>query len=395
MISKKIAIIIWGLNISGGGTRQILELALSLQKQGHKVDIFCVEANKKNCYPHLLSQVNLYILDKKELNKTYILEKENFIQKCMHIHEHFLHKNSNLNALKKLIQKYDEKIHYDIFNYHETEVYKLARFFPTEKNFWMMNDLLIKGQSFLENLFRKFQHFEFILYYKKHIQKVIVLDNFNKKIIRTYLLTPSYVVRSGVDQKAFYFKKIYNKKNAYIILTVGIFFPHRRFEDIIESVRELIKLNIKNIELRIIGDINTDINYYTYILNLVKKYKLEKYVHIVGKVSETELKRQYQAADFFVFCHSPQTWGLSVIESMLSGCVALVSRGAGVHEVLKDRKTAILFNPGDTDTLANRLKELSSDEKLRKRIGIAGQMFVQNTFSWDRYAKDMMKTFLT
>lgn len=391
---KKIAIIVWGLQISGGGARQILELGLSLQKKGHLVDIFCVDLDRERCYPHLLKKLNVFTLDEKDKRRTHILAKYSTFNKIFNIIPHFLNKHHNMLVLRDLINKQDNKKHYDIFNYHETEIFKLSAYFDPRKNFWMMNDLFIKGDTLLETMYRKWSHLEFILKYKKRINKIIVLDNMNKAIIKKYLHADAVVVRSGLNQEDFYFKRTYPKKKRLSVLATGIFFPHRRFEDLVEAFNILVNKNeIKDISLNIIGEPKTDIDYFNSIRKLVIEYELENYIHFLGRVSEKELKTAYRQADIFVFPNNPQTWGLAVFEAMLSGCVAIVSKGAGAHEVLEDHKTAILVKPNAPDQIATAIIELYREQKILKSISLAGQKFVKENISWDKYAESMLNVF--
>ncbi|MBI5045169.1 MAG: glycosyltransferase family 4 protein [Candidatus Levybacteria bacterium] len=393
-MKKKVALIIWGLQISGGGARQILELALSLKRKGHHVDIFCVDLDREKCYPHLLKQLKVYPVNESTKKQTHHLAKYGLLQKIFNIIPHFINKKHNLLQLRDLIKKHDAKVHYDFFNYHETEVYKLSSYFNTSKNFWMMNDLFINGASLPETLYRRWTHVEFRIKYRTKINKTIVLDNINRLIIRKYLHSDAVVVRSGLEQKSFYLKRVYKPKKNLSILATGIFFPHRRFEDIVKAMNILVnKKGLKNVTLSIIGETKTDLQYFLLIESLVKKYHLESSVNFLGRVTEEELKNQYKTSDIFVFPNSPQTWGLAVFEAILSGCVAIVSRGAGAHEVLHDNQTAMLVDPESPKQIAKKIEILFKNYHLRKKIAIAGQDFVKKTISWDKYAEEMLSIF--
>ena len=396
MKKKKIAIIVWGLQISGGGARQILELALSLKKKGHIIDIFCVDLDRNNCFPHLLKQLSVYSVYSETKKQTHHLAKYSLFQRLLYLIPHFINKKHNLLLLRDLIKTHDKKKHYDVFNYHETEVYKLASYFDSKKNFWMMNDLFVKGESLPETLYRKWTHLEYQTKYKKRIDAVIVLDNINKRIVKRYLNSDAVVVRSGLNQNDFYSKRVYRKKNTITILATGIFFPHRRFEDIIEAMNILVnKKKKKNISLSIIGETKTDPQYSSLVTSLVSTYNLGSYVKFLGRVSEEELKKQYKTSDIFIFPNNPQTWGLAVFEAMLAGCVAIVSKGAGAHEVLTDNKTAMLVDPESPKQIATKIELLDKSFDLRKSIALEGQKYVKDTISWDNYADSMLRVFFS
>jgi len=55
----KVVIIHTPLTTSTGGSRQILKLAIELQKMGHQVKIFTNEIDYEKCFPEMLSQVDI------------------------------------------------------------------------------------------------------------------------------------------------------------------------------------------------------------------------------------------------------------------------------------------------------------------------------------------------
>ena len=46
----------------GGGERQILRLAIELQKFGHEVEIFVNAIDEEACYPNLLRKVKISVI---------------------------------------------------------------------------------------------------------------------------------------------------------------------------------------------------------------------------------------------------------------------------------------------------------------------------------------------
>ena len=118
-----------------------------------------------------------------------------------------------------------------------------------------------------------------------------------------------------------------------------------------------------------------------------------------GKVSPEELPRYYATAD--IFC-SPAThgesFGMVLIEAMASGKPVVASNIDGYKEVIleQSRKTeiatpailqagpGILVRPKNVYALAIALEMLTTDEKLRKKMGAKGRKLVLERFSWER-----------
>ena len=53
---------------------------------------------------------------------------------------------------------------------------------------------------------------------------------------------------------------------------------------------------------------------------------------------------------------------------------------SGIPEVIKNGETGLLANPGDADDLAQAIKLLYTDPKLREKLGTAGRKFVTEQF---------------
>ena len=403
----KIAIVVWRLNISGGGQRQALEFANHLLQKGHKVDIFCCHLDKKNCYPELIRSLNVYSIDPSHANPPKPHSLKSLFDK--HLKGLPVH-NQSLLKLTDLLKEYDLKKHYDIVNYQDEIVYQIAPFFEKVRNVWMMNDLpgLLDVKQRLmafQNIswgrkLRLYLYFVYTFYQHrfnliKNIDKIVVLDYRNQKLVKKYFNRKAYVVRSGIDLAKFSFDRSFQiPKKTYNILVTNIFFPHRRYEDVIEALNILVNSwKIENVQVRIVGKKETDLNYYNRICSLIEKYKLSDRITILGAVSEKELVAEYQIADFFVFPNHNQTWGLSVFEAMLSGCVALVSRGAGAHEVLTDNQNALLFEPRSPLQIAEKIKELIQKPELIEKIARCGQRFVSENLSWEKYTAEMLEVF--
>ena len=58
----KIAMIHTPLTGRGGGERQILRLAIELQKLGHEVEVFTNAVDKERCYPNLSNKVTINVV---------------------------------------------------------------------------------------------------------------------------------------------------------------------------------------------------------------------------------------------------------------------------------------------------------------------------------------------
>lgn len=401
----KIAILVWDLNIKGGTQRQALELALNLQNKGHKVGVFCYVYNKKKCFVDLCDKLNIYYvtsvnidLNSNKINKFSFLKKlSRKIFFCRTLFDIFFIKKS-LKIYKKNIEKIHNINYYDTINVHDYEIYKIARILKHKNIVWMMNDIRrvpTFGKFFIFSLIKKFLNNVLIKLETKNIRKIVVLDDRNKELCKKYYNSETVVVRSGIDLDLFN-KFISNrvfKKNNYSIFASSIFYPHRRFEDVVDAVEILIKSGIENINVTINGNNSRCFDYYLFIKNRIKEKKLDNYIVIINGVSEKKLLEYYNDSDIFIFPNHNQTWGLSVFEAMLSGCVCIVSKTSGASEVLIDGKNAILIEPENPKEIADKIFCLIENYKKMEYISKNGVDFVKNNLSWASYTRDMLNVF--
>lgn len=386
----KIGIIIIGLEISGGGQRQALKLAECLQRKGHNVTIYTRLFNKSKCYPDIANKVNI----------KYLYNEASNVNSIRHTNIFPLLKD--IWRMSKIIDSSTDLLNpHEAFSYWVSFLYKFKHKVPIV---WSCNDIPHIPQvrrsfwkepiEILRSIRRKFIIFVDRIIEKKSISEIVVLDNRNRILVKKYLHSDSVVIRSGLDVKKFKFikRRFDSKKNNFKILATGIFFPHRRFEDLIRAL-DTLKKDGHLAQLNFIGSDAYDRMYAKKIRDLVSKLALEKQVNFLGSVSEEELVRNYSTSDVFVFPNYPQTWGLAVFEAMACGTPVVLSTGCGASEVLTNGENALLFFPGRVEEIAACLKQLFNDEQLWERLSVNGRRFVEENIRWDLYGKRMLQLF--
>ncbi len=396
----KIAIVIWELNIKGGTELLALKFATKLQESGHKVTVYCHTFDKKECYEDLCNQLNIrYITTKREFFK---INKLILMGAFPAIITDIMFYDLEARKIKRMILE-DSKIEkFDIINIHDCEVWRIARYFKNEKIIWTMNDVINalfcdsknRTNNFIENIYWKM--FNFIIRQKiKNVAKIIVLDKRNKNLCKKYYKRNAIIVRGGIDTCLFKNINIKKDNKKIEILANGIFFPHRRFEDLVLAAKILRDAKINNFHITINGKNLRCYNYYVFIKRLIESNNLNSYISIINGMSKIELKKTYLKTNIFVFPNHEQTWGMSVFEAMLAKCVCIVSKSSGACEVLSDGKNAIFVNPKNPKELAEKLKDIINNYTNYLTMGENGYNFVKSNLSWEKYTDDMINIFKT
>lgn len=105
--------------------------------------------------------------------------------------------------------------------------------------------------------------------------------------------------------------------------------------------------------------------------DLIRMHRLEQRVFLVGRIAEEQLPSCYAAADLFVLpSRSLECFGLIVLESLAAATPVIGSRTGAIPELLSELGEQWMFEPGNTDSLADCLRkflcgELVSDADLR------------------------------
>jgi glycosyltransferase involved in cell wall biosynthesis len=225
-----------------------------------------------------------------------------------------------------------------------------------------------------------------------------VLDRRMQAIAAASFRTPAYIVRSGVDAGLFVKEATYsggraNPPRGVRLLSVGILFPHRRFEDAIRAVH-LARGDRVDCSYEIIGSDRFCPAYGASLRTLVRDLDLAGTVTLrFESVSEEVLAQAYMNADGLIFPNQRQTWGLAVLEAMARGLPVIVSRGAGVHEVLSDAENALLVDPERHDQIAAAIHRFAEEPDFRWRLGAAGRQLVQEKYTSRHYAEQMLRLF--
>ena len=110
-------------------------------------------------------------------------------------------------------------------------------------------------------------------------------------------------------------------------------------------------------------------------------------------VSDADLVAHFAAADAFVFANQRQTWGLAPLEAIAAGTAVVVSRGAGVHEVLDGHQGVQLVDPQSPQQIAGALQRIKDDPAAYDVSET--RAWTRKQFSAEAYARRMLELFET
>ena len=114
-------------------------------------------------------------------------------------------------------------------------------------------------------------------------------------------------------------------------------------------------------------------------------------VHFIGWQSADQLKKEYCAANVFLFPSRHEGMPNAVLEAMASGLPVVATRIAGNEELVVNGETGALVPAEDVESLRESLMPLLVEAKMREKMGRASRQRVEESFSWNRVAEQYQK----
>ena len=141
------------------------------------------------------------------------------------------------------------------------------------------------------------------------------------------------------------------------------FWEHKNHKNLIQAL-ELIKTkHNKIVDLVLVG---AKKNYYSNVLDVIKKYDLDNQIHYFDYVQNDELVYLYKNAFALIMPSYLGPTNIPPLEAIALGCPVIVSDVYAAREQLDD--SALYFNPKDSEDISNKILILLENKKLREDI---------------------------
>lgn len=115
---------------------------------------------------------------------------------------------------------------------------------------------------------------------------------------------------------------------------------------------------------------------------------LREHVSFVGSVGQDRIQDYYEGADVFVLPTFAEGLPTVVMEAMAKELPVISTRVMGIPELVQDGVDGLLIPPANAETLANAMRQLAKDPRLRRRLGKAGR---EKVIAQYNFATNIMK----
>jgi glycosyltransferase involved in cell wall biosynthesis len=206
---------------------------------------------------------------------------------------------------------------------------------------------------------------------------------------------------NGVDPQEFHpgvdgsnVRKLYGLERNIIVGFIGTFTKWHGVEVLVDAALETVRKNEK-VAFLLIGDGELR----SALENRVRADGLESRIKFTGLVLHSEAPAYLAACDILVSPHlgfdgSEKFFGspTKLFEYMAMGKAIVASDLEQIGEVIEDGMTGLHCKPGDSKDLAEKVLLLTTNEILRKEIGLNARAAAEQDFSWNGNVERIMRS---
>ena len=134
-------------------------------------------------------------------------------------------------------------------------------------------------------------------------------------------------------------------------------------------------------------------DYQQHLDALIERFGLGAHVTFTGPVYQDALVDEYLGATLLVNPSFSESFGMTLVEAMATGCPVVGSRVGGMQDIVVEHESGLLVDAGDAPALAGAIHALLADQDRRHTIAANGQARAVNTFSWQARADRLLERF--
>ena len=235
-------------------------------------------------------------------------------------------------------------------------------------------DYVISYVKFLKPIHR---HLRYILrkylsnFYNSCAHVFCPTETVKKDLLSWGVKTEITAVSNGVDLSRFFsysdLSDIYSKYHLPanpIVLYMGRVDKDKKIDVFINAIPKILKSVNAHF---LVGGMGDEL---PKMKKLVAKLNIEQEVSWIGWLDRNseEFSKIYQLATVFAIPSPIETQSIVTMEAMASGLPVVGANAGALPELIENNKNGYLFEPGNSDDLADKVVKILTDEKLRSKM---------------------------
>lgn len=117
---------------------------------------------------------------------------------------------------------------------------------------------------------------------------------------------------------------------------------------------------------------------------LASRLGIDKQTVFLGWVRGDDKDKAFKEASIFCLPSYAEGFPMGVLDAWAYGLPVITTPVGGIPDIAKDGKNCLLFNPGDTNKLAEQMDKMMSSEELRKLVASESNELAKGIFSVDK-----------
>jgi len=160
---------------------------------------------------------------------------------------------------------------------------------------------------------------------------------------------------------------------------------------IVEAVKALAYSGLESVELRIAGESDFEQGYLEKVEDCIDELGLTGTVHLLGRLTDEELKIEYERADAFVLPSFWEGYGMAIAEAMAYGLPVISTTAGAIPDMVTDGVSGLLGKPGDWRTTGTNIRRIFSEPDLRKNLAEQALHAAAMFPSWDDTTRKVLE----
>lgn len=174
--------------------------------------------------------------------------------------------------------------------------------------------------------------------------------------------------------------------NGRIALFAGNLKPVKGIEFLLQALRQLRQ---HGLHLYLVGDGESRLA----LESAASRLHIADLCHFVGRRPHDEVAHWLGAADCVVLPSLSEGMPTILVEAMFCRTPVIATNVGGVPEIIHDRRTGLLVNPGDSAALATAIDEILTNAELRTNLVQNAETQMKGHFTWEANARATMAAY--
>lgn len=225
-------------------------------------------------------------------------------------------------------------------------------------------------------------------YVLKRLKHLVLISPYVDEEVRNLTDAKKYFIDNPIPDRFF---EIKNKNIHPRIFYLGVINSRKDPLTLIKAIL-IIKEEIPEVELRIAGKI-TDEKYYKTIVEYTSKSNLGNSVSFLCQLEDKEIEEEYSTCSLFCLPSRQETAPMVIAEAMASGKPVVATNICGIPYMIDDGKTGFIFEPGDVQSLAEKIIALLQDDDLRYKMGNQAKEVAKKKWNAEIIAKKTIEVY--